>query len=329
MSPSSSNAVARDQAVAWFVRLRDDDLADADWAEFCGWLEASPAHRAAYDEVEALWVDLDDAPIPEDAEEAVVTPLRPRTRSAVASSRRSVLRWALPVAACAVVGVGVWRLRPHDAEAPPAQVYETAPGEIRAIALADGSRIDLDAASRIEVRLAPALRSVSLMRGEAAFDVAHDAARPFTVEVGDRTVRVLGTEFNILRQAGTMRLTVRRGMVAVAGAKGVLHRLTPGQQLEHREGTAHSLVTRVSADDAFAWKHGVLVYRDRPLSEVAADLSRHSKLPVRVDPSAQRLRFTGTLSVDTLDAMLGRLETFMPISIERRATEVRLRARAP
>ena len=328
MSPSSSIAEARDQAVAWFMRLRDDELADADWTQFCDWLGASPDHRAAYDEVEALWVDLDDAPIPEVAEEAVVTPFRPRAAQAPPPSRRALLRWGVPIAACAVVGVGVWQLRPQDAALPPADVYETAPGEIRAITLADGSRIDLDAASRVEVRLAPALRSVALVRGEAAFDVSHDPARPFTVAVGDRTVRVLGTEFNIVRQSGTMRVTVRRGVVAVAGAGGTEHRLTPGQQLEHQEGSPHAVVTLVSADDAFAWKHGVLVYRDRPLADVAADLSRHSKVPVRVDPSARRLRFTGTLSVDTLDAMLGRLETFMPIAIERRTTEILLRARA-
>jgi transmembrane sensor len=178
------------------------------------------------------------------------------------------------------------------------------------------------------VRLAPATRHVALVRGEAAFDVAHDPARPFLVAVGDRTVRVVGTEFNVKRQSGQVRVTVRRGVVAVAGTGGTVHRLTPGQQLEHQEGAPHSAVTRVSADVAFAWKRGVLVFRDRPLADIAADLSRHSKVPVRADPAAGRLRFTGTLRVGALDAMLARLETLMPISVERSAREIRLRARA-
>lgn len=326
MSPPSSTAAAQDQAVAWFVRLQGDDVAEDEWIAFRDWLEASPANREAYDEVEGLWVDLDDAAEPAAAEDSTVVPFRPRPGPPL--HRRAFLRWGAPIAACLAVGVGVWQLRPESPDLPPADIYETAPGEIRAISLADGSRIDLDAASRVEVRLAPGTRSVALVRGEAAFDVAHDPARPFFVAAGDRTVRVVGTEFNVLRQSGTVRVTVRRGVVAVAGSGGTVHRLTPGQQLEHREGSSQSTVTQVSADEAFAWKRGVLIYRDRPLAEVAADLSRHSKLPIRVEPAAQRLRFTGTLSVDTLDAMLGRLETFMPISVERRATEIRLRARA-
>ncbi|HEY3696454.1 FecR family protein [Phenylobacterium sp.] len=322
MSPPSSTAAIRDQAVAWFVRLQGGDVAEDDWIAFRAWLEAGPANRVAYDEVEGLWVDLDDAA------DSTVVPFQPRSVAPPPLHRRTFLRWGAPIAACLAVGIGVRQLRPQAPDPPPADVYETAPGEIRAIPLADGSRIDLDAASRVEVRLAPGTRAVALVRGEAAFDVAHDPARPFLVAVGDRTVRVVGTEFNVLRQSGQVRVTVRRGVVAVAGDGGAEHRLTPGQQFEHREGSSQSAVTQVSADDAFAWKRGALVYRDRPLAEVAADLSRHSRLPVRVEPAAQRLRFTGTLSVDTLDAMLARLETFMPISVERSATEIRLRARA-
>jgi transmembrane sensor len=326
MSSPPFTAVAEDQAVAWFVRLQGD-VGEDDWIAFRDWLEAGPGNRQAYDEVEALWVDLDDAPVAAPADPSNVTPFRPRAAPPTPLHRRAVLRWGAPIAACLAVGVGVWQLRPQAPVLPPAEVYETAPGEVRAIPLADGSRIDLDAASRVEVRLAPTARSVALVRGEAAFDVARDPARPFLVDIGDRTVRVVGTEFNVLRQSGQVRVTVRRGVVAVAGAGGTEHRLTPGQQLDHQEGSSQSTVTRVSADDAFAWKRGVLIYRDRPLPEVAADLARHSRLPIHVEPTAQRLRFTGTLSVDTLDAMLRRLETFMPISVERSATEIRLGAR--
>jgi len=217
-------------------------------------------------------------------------------------------------------------------EAPvPTQVYQTAKGESRVLDLADGSTIHLNSASRIAVRLEPKARHVELTEGQAAFDVTPDAARPFMIAAGDRDIRVVGTEFDVLRHEGRLRVTVRSGVVAVqspgsqARAKPVL--LRAGDQLDRLPGSRNWTLRQVDPDDAMAWRQGDLVYRDQPLSEVVGDLNRYFATPVRVVGPAADMRFSGVLKIDAEETIVRRLQGFLPLEAERGPEGVTLRAR--
>jgi transmembrane sensor len=150
--------------------------------------------------------------------------------------------------------------------------------------------------------------------------VTHDASRPFQVAVGDQTLRDIGTEFDVLRTGGDVIVTVRQGMVEARSATGDQRPipLGAGTRLVHREGAAASTVTLVSADDAFSWRSGRLIYRDRPLSEIASDLNRYGDSQVRVDGPAAGVRFSGVLVIGDQKAMVRRLAALLPISQTRR-----------
>jgi transmembrane sensor len=220
-------------------------------------------------------------------------------------------------------GAALWPERPRT------DVYTTRPGETRRIILEDGTRVHLEAASTIRVRFARRLRRVEVSDAEAVFDVAHDTARPFLIAVGDRQVRVVGTEFNLRHRDGRVALTVRRGVVEVRPADApdaAPTRVTVGQQLAHVEGQPLQTVTATEPDAAFAWTAGQLIYRDQPLSEVAADLTRRFATPVRAaDPQTAALRFTGVLVTDQEADVLRRLEAFAPIRAQRTGDAVVLR----
>jgi transmembrane sensor len=232
------------------------------------------------------------------------------------------------LAASLVAGVFVAANWPGPA---PSQTYRTAAGEVRDIALADGTRIKLNGASSLSVQLTPNARRVQMADAEATFDVAHDPQRPFLIDVGDRQVRVVGTEFNIDHHDGLTALTVRRGVVEVRPVDdpaATPTRLVVGQQLRHRDGAATSTVSTVEPDNAFAWTQGQLVYRDAPLSQVAADLSRRFPRPVRAaDTATGAMRFTGVLVIDNEDAVLRRLEAYAPVKAEPVRGEIVLRRR--
>jgi len=116
-------------------------------------------------------------------------------------------------------------------------------------------------------------------------------------------------------------ITVGRGVVEVRDARSPLAppvaRLTPGLQLVHREGEEGSVVRKVSAEDAFSWRQGRLVYRSQPLVDVADDLNRTFTVPVRVEGPARSLRFSGVLVVDNQEAVVRRLEAFLPVQARR------------
>jgi transmembrane sensor len=204
--------------------------------------------------------------------------------------------------------------------------YATAQGQRRVVALDDATRITLNGGSKISVRLEHRRREVTLAQGEAAFEVVHDANRPFEVHVGDQTLHDLGTEFNVIRSGGLIDITVRQGLVDVRpadGRHGVA--LGPGSRLQHREGALDSQVMPVSADDVFAWRSGKLIYHGQPLGDVAADLNRYGDQRVRVDGPAVNLRFSGVLAIGDQPAMVRRLTALLPLSASRQDGVITLR----
>lgn len=326
----------RERAVAWHVRLGSEAAVEADWLEFETWLAEDPVHLRAYEAVERLWSDLDGlAPLAVEPVAAApvaasnVAPLIPRPRPA-----RRPPAWAGAVAAsllAAIViggtfgGVSLWASRPRT------ETFDTAVGERRVVALADGTHITLNGGSHLTATLGRHERRVVMASAEAVFDVAKDPDRPFFIEAGDREIRVVGTEFNVLRQGGDVKVTVRRGVVEVrpAGAPGAqpLARLTKGQALSHREGQGADAVSVADPEAAMAWTTGRLVFQAERLSEVAATLARYGRRPIVVAPEVRNMRVTASLNIGAEDEMLRSLAEFLPVQVERRTDSLRLSLR--
>lgn len=308
-----------EKALHWFVTLRDEAAPESAWLDFQSWLEVSPAHAQAYDAVERLWVDLDAA----DAASITAAPIidLSATRERRARHRSPWLGAGLGIAASVTLAVGLWLWM-----TPSGQTYATTDAPL-SIALEDGSHVYLNRHSRLDVRFDDDRRSVSLTEGEAAFDIAHDPGHPFVVAAGDHQVQVLGTAFNVLNHGDNFAVAVQRGIVAVTPANASAPvRLIAGQTLEQR-GQAAPRMSNVSPDRASAWRSGVLVYRDRPLSDVADDLSRYLDKPVVLSTPVKALRFTGALRVGDEAVMLQQLQDFAPVRVEASTSEVRLSAR--
>ena len=309
---------AAEEAAGWFARLQGEAATGEDWLAFERWLAASPAHERAYDRLEQLWVELDQAEIVRDLGAPPQPARRPLPRHAEGRrtfSRRAWIGAAGAMAAgLAVVAVGVG-LRPGAADA--GQVYRTAPGETRNLTLADGTHIRLNAASQITVSLGRDARRVEMADAEAVFDVAHDAARPFTIAVGDRTVRVVGTRFDVRRRGGKLSVAVERGLVEVAPAEGAAgrgFRLHPGQRLDHVEGAPDVRLSAVDPTQIAGWKAGRLIYRDAPLADVVADLNQQFAKPITLaDPALGAIPVSGVLVLDDQSAVIRRLALLAPI----------------
>lgn len=326
------------EAVAWLARVHAPEATEADWLALEGWLASASEHLAAYEKAERVSAELDA--MAAELRLALVSsltvapstvapaPRRPAPRRG-SSATRFVWRPLAGIAAAAAAAVLFVAVRP---EAPvPTEVFQTQKGESRLLDLADGSHVHLNSGSRLTVRLEKKARRLELAEGEAAFDVAHDPNRPFLIAAGERTIRVVGTEFDVLRHDGRLRVTVRRGVVSVQspedGPQGQPILLRAGDQLEHQAGERAWMVQKVDPEPAFAWKRGDLVYRDQPLTEVVGDLNRYFETPVRVAGPAANLRFSGVLKLEGEEAVVRRLEAFLPVDAQRGPDGVTLRAR--
>jgi transmembrane sensor len=318
-----------DEAIGWIVRLNSGEATEADWRAHADWLAADPAHVRAYADAEALWVEVDDqadglrrglealdaAPI------VVPMPSRPRP-----ARRRLGVGWAVAAAAAGLVvitgGYAWFSGRPTT--------YQTAPGQSRAIALSDGSRIDLNGASRLSVRYDRKARRVALADAEAAFDVAKDPDRPFLISAGDQRIRVVGTAFDVDRTGDRLTVTVRRGVVEVSsldGRGGAPARIPAGYQFRRDGAGGVASLRAVDPNDAFAWREHRLVFHGESLAQVAQALSRAFATPVQAEGPAASLPFTGVLVLDDEDAVLRRLQSFLPIQADRSGNAIVLKPR--
>lgn len=150
----------------------------------------------------------------------------------------------------------------------------TLPGSTFAVVLADSTRVWLNAASRLEYPAAFPLqvRTVTL-HGEAYFEVTPDPARPFRVRTGDVELQVLGTAFNVKGYTNEVTTTLVEGRLQVSGA-GQQAVLLPGEQLHCPKEAPFQKRPRADVAAVLAWQQGLFVFRDAPLSEVVAELSR-------------------------------------------------------
>jgi len=315
------------QASAWIARLQGEDLAEADGLAFDAWIDATPENRAAYAKAVAAWQAYERAA--PDILQALDEPDRSRPGR---NSGRGVGRgWFAAggmAAAAALLAIVILppMLRPSSAQA-----YATAKAQHLTVKLADGSAIDMNSETRLAVTLALHERRVVMGDGEAIFDVAADAARPFEIEAGGRVVRVVGTQFDVRNRPDGLAVIVARGVVQVRGQEkdGAAHTyvLHPGQRLDlDPAGT-----TRLSAAnpaDSFGWRNGRLVYRDAALSSVIADLNHQFAKPVRIeDPKLGESRISGVLVLDNQADVLQRLALMLPVKAVRSDREVLLQPR--
>jgi len=303
---------ARETAAVWVARRLDRQ--DHDDLNFDAWRAADPANGANFDR---LWATAQDGALSE--------------AMALSVQRRSVRRpgWTPMVAlagglaTCVVALAFAWpglQLMSVDPV-----TFETVPGQIRTVTLADGSRVTLDGASRLVARIGAHRRQVRLVSGEAFFDIAHDAARPFTVSAPEGSARVLGTAFDLERGDGKLELSVHRGKVRLAPA-GLIRRtadLTPGQRAFAKDGRlSRSRAFDPRADD---WRSGWLETDGVTLARLVERLNRASATSIVIeDPALARRRVAGRFRLDQPETLVRNLALVHGFQVRERAGSLAL-----
>lgn len=289
-----------EEASGWYFRLQAEDVTSAEVDAFAAWLGQGNAQDEAWQEVQAMLGGLRE-------------PARVIRRAEQAAWRKPVRRWAYAAAVLLAVGLTVqhtpWldRLRAD---------YATGTGESRIIELADGSHLQLNTDSAVQIRMSAGERQIRLLRGEGFFDVTKDPARPFVVQSGDGWVKVVGTQFSVARRDGQTRVQVAQGKVEVCAGNGAPVYLEPGRAVEY-EGQQLAEVHGFDSVNGFAWRQRQLVFRQQPLSEVVTELNRYwpGKTLVLGDTLRNRV-VSGVFEIDKPEAVIKALEYTLNLHAE-------------
>lgn len=308
MAPDPELLSTTEQAAHWWEVFHGDDATASDHREFADWMARSPERVAAYLRVARLhqalrspsvvWPDTPADELIRDAKVAPADVLPWKRTESVARERprrapNFFTRVTLGFAAAILIACGAsWVMMSRP------QAFQTKFGEQRSILLDDGSRVTLNTASRIEIDLDEDHRLIHLVQGEALFEVAHDATRPFDVKAGANVLRAVGTQFDVDLRPTHTTVTVVEGQVALmsgADRDGRLPTLIAADRLVIT--AAGPGVTRHGIDVAAAisWTQRQLVFDHRPLGEVADEFNRYNH--DRIEIGSARLRaeqITGT-----------------------------------
>lgn len=310
------------QAATWFARLRADNVSQREREQWQDWLARDPRHRQAYAQVETLWSSLGDfAPTVEIAQRTRAA----RTVRADTHPGRfgtAPLRWLAAAVAFAGLlgGAMLWR-----APAAPELLYATAIGERRSLQLEDGTRVDLDTNSQLRVQYNDLERKLSLDRGRAFFRVAHQQ-RPLRVVTGPNSVRAVGTQFEVYRQAGMVDVALFEGRVELLSAATgnqpgmTLATLDPGQKARISGQQVSFSSKPVIAGGTPDWTSGRLVFDDTPLTAALAEFNRYNQRPITLEtPALGQHRVSGVFRNDTVEGFIEALHEVYGIDSSRNA----------
>ncbi|MCV6615180.1 MAG: FecR domain-containing protein [Cellvibrionaceae bacterium] len=299
------NEQALEEAESWLIQLQSPDLCQAKEHEFFQWLQASPANQAAYIQAEQLWYSLGHS-LGQSQHQGLASLKLASTvnNTKPKASRKGWLGLALAASLCLALLLPSFGGGEHS--------FKTATGEQLQLNLADGSKVQLNTRTELEVALEAGQRMLELDYGEAYFDVHSDPERPFIVKTPAGFVRVLGTRFNIYTDTHKTEVTVIEGKVDVSTGRalGELAQLDfsgnnlltanqqiqlqhlpknkwlsliPGQQIPAKRGE----VVQVNGDDVLAWQRGEAIYNGTQLAAVIADLNRYYPGQIRLQDEAR------------------------------------------
>lgn len=304
----------RDEAARWFVRLQEPAVSVDEQQRFDAWLNEHPQHRDEFQLLQGLWTAADLLPAPRLKALCETPPAR--------RERRPLLRYAVAASVVAVaLGLGLFSGLNHPAGY--RAEFSTALGERRHVALPDGSVIDLNSRSRLQVRFEKDRRLIELTEGEAMFSVEHDTSRPFVVEAGSGKVTVTGTRFDVRRDVTQTRVAVEQGTVKVQGRHAPDNEfinLTAGLGTHVDANGVVAQAYAVDPTELTAWRSGKLVFNNASLSEVVEEVSRYRDKPLTVaNPAVAGLRLTSVFKSDNTDALLKALPSILPVAVRTHA----------
>lgn len=296
-----TSAAARAEAAAWIARLHSPNRTREVEEGLRRWLEADPEHAPALELLTDVW-------------EHAARLSRARLGSPSPAVRRLKLaRAALAAMMIALVPTGVV----HHSRT---TIVATGVDQLRSVTLADGTRIRLDAHTQLLVRYGRRSRRVTLVNGQAYFQVTHRPDWPFTVTAAGHVIRDLGTQFDVRRDGNVLAVTLVEGKVTVSSApRGVqpMNRaaagysssahaamesstaqtfsLTPGERVTF-DGARSAKIDWPRIAQVTAWEHGEVVLDNTSLGEAAAELNRYSRQRIEIDdPAVAAIRVSGVV----------------------------------
>lgn len=310
--PTAELGQVIDEAAHWLMRLTAGNMTDAEHAACAAWRDRSAEHQRVWDCAKRLQQHFDE--------------VTPNVGMAVLDSNSRQRHRRGRRTACALVGLpalGWLVLQARHGPIVAGDHYETARGERRNIALADGTQLVLNTATIVRVRYTASERLIELQSGEVFITTARDTApshRHLRVVADAGHLRALGTRFLVRSQANTVMLSVYDGAVEARPAHRPADATIVGAGMQLRmtqSGTSPPALIQRGND---AWTRGVLIAEGMPLAAFLLEVGRYRRGYLGCDPAVSDLRVWGVFQLSDIDTILAVVSTSLGLAVRTRTS---------
>jgi len=308
---ASLNPQVVDKAVEWLVHLWSGSADSDSRAAWQKWRAADPEHERAWLHIEDVNKQLRGRMHGVSADTAIASIAQPASRS-----RRKALK---TLSAVVTVGTAAWLSSETMLWKTLSSEIRTATGEQLSFKLADGTQLELNTDTAVNVRYDSSLRLVQLVRGELLITTAKDTAspvRPFMAETAAGRILALGTKFTVRQDGAVSQVAVLEGAVELIPATNPAQvvRLDAGQagsfNAEGAVSPPHAITSQA------AWAEGVLVASDMRLDDFVAELKRYRPGHLSCDPASAGLRLSGVFPLNDMQKILASLTEVLPVRVQ-------------
>ncbi|MDH0302521.1 MULTISPECIES: FecR domain-containing protein [unclassified Pseudomonas] len=299
-----------DQAIGWLVRLESAQYAPPLCAACLAWRQSDPRH-------ETTWQALQEAQACFSQARELPGGIAMRTLTGPARGER---RHALKLLTLGLLGLGLsgtalqhspWRVSLAD--------YSTRHGERRRLDLADGSELQLNSRSAVNLRFSATQRLIELLEGQIYVRMHGDhGLRPLCVTSAETSLLAMDAAFDVCQAHGSTRLSVDRGQVVIQQAGRKQQLANAGEQYRIDRAGAPPLANPQAQGSA--WTRGLLIANGMPLAELADTLARQREGWVGCDPAVAGLRIFGVFQLDDTDNALRTLTHTWPVRLQWRTS---------
>jgi transmembrane sensor len=294
------------EAAYWLALLHDEAVSSADRQAFNAWRHADPRHALAVNRMQAVMGTFDQLPA-KPARKALGKVFPPAKRKLSPRSMQAIaLLGVLVCGGFSVERAPIWLADERTATAQRSEVM-----------LADGSQLQLNSDSALDIDFDERQRVLKLYRGEMWVQVAKDSGRPFVVQTDQGTITALGTRFVVRKGPdGSVQVSVLESAIAANADHSTDVRVETGQRATLKDGVVQTPKT-IGNNDPAAWTRGLLKVDDRPLAEVLQALGSYRHGVLHFDEQALKdMRVSGVFRLDDTDTALATLADNLPIKVE-------------
>lgn len=318
------------EAIGWAVRLQSGSATEQDRAACESWRAAQPSHEQAWQKVQGVEAAFQNLPLATD--EVALTTLEGANRRAVRNGRRRAFKLAgLGIVALAG-GFTAYATLPLQQPI----AYATAVGERRRLSLTDGTTLNLNTGSEVEVAFSFLRRLIVLKQGEIFIETGKDAdsvtgRRPFWVHTAQARLEAIGTRFGVRQGGDSTRVHIIEGLVAIHPLSGNSVLARAGDVIEVRADSPGPVRVSDAAFDPSAWSRGELVARRMRVADFLKELRRYRRAPLDWESAVADLRISGVFQLDGPDPTERALEVLagtLDVKVEEDPTSAGITVRA-